>query len=94
MTGVRAIVAEIRTRARIAWAGGGPRQRALVGVSVVAAAALAGALLFGAWHVFYGGFVKGNWRACGFGVVLAAVAGILLWIEAAVVRRLLPPSRP
>jgi hypothetical protein len=31
--------------------------------------------------------VKGNWRAGGFGVVLAAVTGALLWIEAAIVRR-------
>lgn len=44
--------------------------------------------------MLFGGFVKGNWRAGGFGVALAAVAGVLLWIEAAVVRRLLPPSRP
>ena len=89
MTGGRAIVAEMRTRARIAWVGGGPRQRALVAVSVVAAAALAGAFLFGAWHVLFGGFVKGNWRAGAFGVVLAAVAGTLLWIEATIGRRLL-----
>lgn len=44
--------------------------------------------------MLFGGFVKGNWRAGGFGVALAAVAGVHLWIEAAVVRRLLPPSRP
>jgi hypothetical protein len=92
VTGVRAIVAEIPARARLAWVGGGSRERALVGIGVIAAAALAGAFLFGAWHVIFGGFVKGNWRAGGFGVVLAAVAGILLRIEAAVVRRLLPRS--
>jgi hypothetical protein len=86
VTGGRAIVAETRTQVRLAWAGG-PRQRALVGVGFVAAAAFAGAFLFGAWHVLFGGFVKGNWRAGGFGIVLAAVASILLWIEAAVVRR-------
>ena len=89
MTGGRAIVAEIRTRARTAWVGGGPPQLVLVGVGLLAAAALAGAFLFGAWHVLFGGFVKGNWRAGGFGVVLAAVAGTLLWIEATIGRRLL-----
>ena len=92
MTGVRAIVAEIRDLARTAWADGGSRQRVLVGAGLLAAAALAGAFLFGAWHVLFGGFVKGNWRAGGFGVVLAAIAGVLLWIEAAVVRRLSPPA--
>ena len=94
MSGVRRVVAEIRARARLAWVGGGSRQRAFVGVGVIAAAGLAGAFLFGAWHVLFGGFVKGNWRAGGFGVVLAAVSSILLWIEAAVVRRLLPPTGP
>ncbi len=89
MTSGRAIVAEIRTRSRIAWAGGGSRQRALVGVGLLAAAALAGAFLFGAWHVLFGGFVRGNWRAGGFGVVLAGVAGTLLGIEATIGRRLL-----
>lgn len=87
MTGVRAFVAEMRTRARIAWVDGGPRQRTLVGVGVLAAVVLAGAFLFGSWHVLFGGFVKGNWRAGGFGVILAALAGMLLWIEVAVVRR-------
>jgi hypothetical protein len=90
VTAVRAIVAEIPARARLAWAGGERRERALVGVGFIAAVALAGAFLFGAWHVIFGGLVRGNWRAGGFGVVLAAVAGILLRIEAAVVRRLLP----
>ena len=38
-----------------------------------------------------GGFLKGNWDAGGFGIALASVAGVLLWIEAAIARRLLPP---
>jgi hypothetical protein len=53
------------------------------------AAVLAGAFLFGAWHVLFGGFVKGNWRAGAFGVALAAVSGALLAGEAALARRLL-----
>jgi hypothetical protein len=53
------------------------------------AAALAGAFLFGAWHVLFGGFVKGNWRAGAFGVALAAISGALLAIAAALARRLL-----
>jgi len=89
VTGGRAIVAEIRTRARIAWMRGGSRQRALVGVGLFAAAALAGAFLFGAWHVLFGGFVKGNWRAGAFGIVLATIAGALLVVEATIGRRLL-----
>ena len=54
------------------------------------AAALLGAFLFGLWHVVVGGFLKGNWNAGGFGIALASVAGVLLWIEAAIARRLLP----
>jgi hypothetical protein len=50
---------------------------------------LAGAFLFGAWHVLFGGFVKGNWRAGAFGVALAAVSAALLAGEAALARRLL-----
>ncbi len=82
-----AVITEIRARTRIAWVGGGSRQRALVGVGLFAAAALAGAFLFGTWHVLFGGFVKGNWRAGGFGVVLAVVSGTLLWIETVLVGR-------
>jgi Na+(H+)/acetate symporter ActP len=45
--------------------------------------------------VVVGGFLKGNWKAGGFGIALASVAGVLLWIEAAVARRLLPrPASP
>lgn len=50
------------------------------------AAALVGAFLFGAWHVLVGGFVKGNWRAGAFGIALAAVASVLLVVEAAIAR--------
>jgi hypothetical protein len=87
VTGMRTTVTAMRTRIRIAWVCGGRRQRVLVGVGAIVASVLTGAFLFGAWHVLFGGFVKGNWRAGGFGVVLAAVSSILLWIEAAVVRR-------
>lgn len=89
MTTGRAIVAEFRTRARIAWAGGGSCRRALVGVGLLVAAALAGAFLFGAWHVLFGGLVRGNWRAGGFGIALATIAGALLVVEATIGRRLL-----
>lgn len=89
MTSGRAVVAEVRTRARIAWARGGSPQRALIGVGLLAAAALAGAFLFGAWHVLFGGFVRGNWRAGGFGMALATIAGALLVVEATIGRRLL-----
>lgn len=92
MTSGRAIVAEVRSRARITWARGGSRRRALVGVGLLAAAVLAGAFLLGAWHVLFGGLVKGNWRAGGFGIALATIAGALLVVEAAVVLRLSPPA--
>ena len=50
-------------------------------------AALIGAFLFGAWHVLFGGIVKGNWRAGAFGVALAGISAGLLAVEAALVRR-------
>jgi hypothetical protein len=87
---IRAIGAGSRSRIGTAWADGGPRQRFVISAGLVVAAALSGAFLFGAWHVLFGGFVKGNWRAGGFGVALALVAGTLLWIEAALVRRSTP----
>ena len=87
MTGTTAFVGEVRTRVRLAWALGGPRQRAIVGAGLVAAAVLSGAFLFGAWHIVFGGLVKGNWRAGAFGVVLALASGTLLWLETVVVRR-------
>ena len=56
----------------------------------VLAAALLGAFLFGLWHVVVGGFVKGNWNAGRLRDRLASVAGVLLWIEATLARRVLP----
>jgi hypothetical protein len=73
-----------------AWAGGGTGTRITLALAAALAAALLGAFLFGLWHVVVGGFLKGNWNAGGFGIALASVAGVLLWIEAAVARRLLP----
>jgi hypothetical protein len=58
-------------------------------VGLVVGAALLGGLLFGAWHVLYGGFVKGNWRAGGFGVALALACVILLVADAAALRAVL-----
>jgi len=81
-------------RARIsgAWARGGSATRVVLVVAGILAAGLLGAFLFGLWHVVVGGFLKGNWNAGGFGIALASVTGVLLWIEAAVARRLLPRS--
>ncbi|HEU4671684.1 MAG TPA: hypothetical protein VFS32_02175 [Candidatus Limnocylindrales bacterium] len=41
-----------------------------------AALALAGTLLFGAWHVVVGGGLHGNPRAAEFGVALAAISAV------------------
>jgi hypothetical protein len=81
---------EARSRMTRAWARGGPGTRIALALAVALAAALLGAFLFGLWHVVVGGFLKGNWNAGGFGIALASVAGVLLWIEAAIARRLLP----
>ena len=81
---------EARARVTTAWARGGAATRITLALAVALAAALIGAFLFGLWHVVVGGFLKGNWNAGGFGIALASVAGVLLWIEAAVARRLLP----
>jgi hypothetical protein len=81
---------EARARVMRAWAGGGTGTRITLALAAALAAALLGAFLFGLWHVIVGGFLKGNWNAGGFGISLASVAGVLLWIEAAVARRLLP----
>ena len=81
---------EARSRMTRAWAGGGPGRRIVLALAGLLAAGLLGAFLFGLWHVVVGGFLKGNWKAGGFGIALASVAGVLLWIEAAVARRLLP----
>ena len=80
---------EARARITTAWAGGGAGTRIALAFAVALAAALLGAFLFGLWHVVVGGFLKGNWNAGGFGIALASVAGVLLWIEAAIARRLL-----
>ena len=78
---------EARRRVAAAWARGGTASRAVVVLGGALAAALLAAFLL---HVVVGGFVKGNWTAGGFGIALASVAGVLLWIEAAVARRVLP----
>jgi hypothetical protein len=71
-----------------AWGRAGPAGRIGLAVASVVAVALLGAFLFGAWHVAFGGLVKGNWRAGGFGIALASAAGVMLWIDAIVLRRL------
>ncbi len=73
-----------------AWARAGSATRVVLVVAGILAAGLLGAFLFGLWHVVVGGFLNGNWNAGGFGIALASVAGVLLWIEAALARRLLP----
>jgi hypothetical protein len=83
---------EARRRVGAAWAPGGTGTRITLVIGGMAAAALLGAFVFGLWHVVVGGFVKGNWNAGGFGIALASVAGVLLWIEASIARRLLPPA--
>jgi len=72
---------------------GGPATRVALAIGAAIAAALLGAFLFGLWHVVVGGFVNGNWNAAGFGFALAGVTGVLLWIEASIARRLLPPTK-
>jgi hypothetical protein len=73
----------------VSWSTGSPSRRAAILIGGTLAAALAGAFLFGAWHVLFGGLVKGNWRAGGFGVALAAISAALLAGEAAVARSVL-----
>lgn len=70
-----------------AWSLGSRRQRTGILVSGALAALLVGAFLFGAWHILFGGIVQGNPRAGAFGLALAGASGILLAIEAAVLRR-------
>ena len=89
MSGARASAVHLRGFLAAAWSAGSRGRRGAICVGGITAAALAGAFLFGAWHVLFGGFVKGNWRAGAFGVALAAVSGALLAGEAAVARRLL-----
>jgi hypothetical protein len=74
-------------RIRAAWRSAGTGRRIAIAVFGVLALALLGAFLFGAWHVLFGGVVKGNWRAGGFGLALASASGVLLWIDAIALRR-------
>jgi hypothetical protein len=83
---------EARRRVTLSWARGGPGTRVALAMAGVIAAGLLGAFLFGLWHVVVGGFVMGNWNAGGFGFALAGVTGVLLWIDASIARRLLPPT--
>ncbi len=75
-------------RVREAWRRAGAPARTGLALASVLALALLGAFLFGVWHVLFGGIVQGNWRAGGFGIALASVCGVLLWIDAIVLRRL------
>ena len=59
----------------------------MLALAGVLAAALLGAFLFGLWHVLFGGLVKGNWRAGGFGVALAGGTAVAMVLEVAIVRR-------
>jgi hypothetical protein len=89
VSGARASATPLRGRLVASWSTGSPGRRAAILIGGTLAAALAGAFLFGAWHVLFGGLVKGNWRAGGFGVALAAISVALLAGEAVFVRRLL-----
>jgi hypothetical protein len=89
---VQSSLGQARDRAVAAWTAGGPGRRAAILVGGTFAAALAGAFLFGAWHVLFGGFMKGNWRAGAFGLALATVSATLLGAGLAIVRRRLPPA--
>jgi hypothetical protein len=74
-------------RIRTAWGVARPRGRVAIAVATLVAGALIGTFLFGMWHVAVGGILKGNWNAGGFGLALASVSGVLLWIDAIVLRR-------
>ena len=89
MSGVRTSGIRLRGQLVASWSTGSRGRRAAILLSGITTAALAGAFLFGAWHVLFGGFVKGNWRAGAFGVALATISAALLAGEAAVARRLL-----
>ncbi len=84
---------DARRRFALAWARGGAVARIALALGGAVAAVLLGAFLFGLWHVVVGGIVNGNWNAAGFGFALAGVTGVLLWIEASIVRRALPDAR-
>ncbi len=89
MSGGRTSTVRLRGRLTASWSAGSHRKRAAILLGGTIAAAFVGAFLFGAWHILFGGFVKGNWRAGGFGLALAAASGTLLVVGAAVARRLL-----
>ncbi len=55
---------------------------------ILVAAVLAGATVFGLWHVVVGGFVNGNGAAAVFGLALATLAGALLVVTLVVLRLL------
>jgi len=87
MSGARSFALRLRGRLGASWSGGSRGRRAAILVGGMITAALVGAFLFGAWHVLFGGFAKGNWRAGAFGLALAAVSGALLAGAAAMARR-------
>ncbi|MDR3544666.1 MAG: hypothetical protein P4L30_02720 [Candidatus Limnocylindrales bacterium] len=87
MSGARASAVQLRGRVADAWARGSLSRRAAIVAGGTVTLALAGAFLFGAWHVLFGWLVKGNPRAGAFGVALAAVSAALLWLEARLLRR-------
>jgi membrane protease YdiL (CAAX protease family) len=93
VSGSRTSTVRLRGRLTASWSAGGRGHRAAILLGGTITAALVGAFLFGAWHILFGGFVKGNWRAGGFGLALATVSGAVLGFEAAVARRLLSPAR-
>ena len=63
VSGAWASVGRLRRRLAASWSTGSSSRRATILVGGTIAAALAGAFLFGTWHVLFGGLVKGNWRA-------------------------------
>ena len=87
MSRARASAVELRGQVADAWATAGFARRAVILAGGTLTLALAGAFLFGAWHVLIGWLVKGNPRAGAFGVALAAVSAALLWLEARLLRR-------
>jgi hypothetical protein len=76
-------------RARATWGRTRGAARVALVVGILVGLALLGGLAFGAWHVLFGGFVKGNWRAGGFGIALACVCGVLLAADAVALRAVL-----
>jgi hypothetical protein len=73
-----------------AWRRASPAGRLGLALGCLLVAALAGAFLFGAWHVVVGGLVKGNPRAAAFGIALSTVSAVGLAVLLALVRRVRP----